>query len=140
MEYNLTYLILRGSIRKVAARLDEDKLEYFRSILLERLKELKEEAERTLSSMTGDRVNLPDPTDRALLESDRNFELRIRDRERQLILKILDALDRIDKGTFGICESCGELIEEERLEARPVTTMCVKCKERQEREEKLRGG
>ena len=82
-------------------------------------------------------TNFPDPTDRASLESDRNFELRIRDRERKLILKIREAIERLDEGEFGICESCGEDISEARLKARPVTTLCIDCKTEQERQEKI---
>jgi DnaK suppressor protein len=77
------------------------------------------------------------------LESDRNFLLRIKDRERKLIMKVKEALDRIDDGTFGICESCGRPISEKRLMARPVTTLCIECKtetEDQERIERQRGG
>jgi len=81
----------------------------------------------------------PDPVDRASLESDRNFLLRIRDRERKLIGKIEKALERVENGTFGICERCGEDISEERLNARPVTTFCIECKAEQENQEKLRG-
>jgi DnaK suppressor protein len=66
--------------------------------------------------------------DRASLEADRNFLLRVRDRERKLIQKIDEALKRIGDGTFGICEVCGEEISEERLRARPVTTLCLNCK------------
>ena len=119
--------------------LDEEKKEKFRKILEERLNRLLEEANKTVSEMAEDVQNYPDPTDRAVLESDRNFELRIRDRERKLIKKIKDALQRLEDGTFGICEECGGEISEERLMARPVTTFCIKCKERQEKEEKLRG-
>jgi DnaK suppressor protein len=89
--------------------------------------------------MTAHDDNLPDPTDRAALESDRNFMLRIRDRERKLIVKIKEAIERIDSGTYGICEMCGEEISEARLKARPVTTLCIECKRKQETEEKLRG-
>jgi DnaK suppressor protein len=76
------------------------------------------------------------------LESDRNFLLRIKDRERKLIMKVKEALDRIDNGTFGVCESCGRPISEKRLMARPVTTQCIDCKteeEKKERSERLRG-
>jgi DnaK suppressor protein len=69
----------------------------------------------------------------------KKFHLRIRDRERKLISKIKEALDRLDQGTFGICEECGEDISEERLKARPVTTLCINCKKRQENEERLKG-
>jgi DnaK suppressor protein len=87
--------------------------------------------------MTDEKTNFPDPTDRAALESDRNFELRIRDRERKLIMKIREALARIDAGEFGICESCQEDISDARLRARPVTTLCIECKTEQERQEKI---
>ncbi|MCD6152493.1 MAG: RNA polymerase-binding protein DksA [Syntrophobacterales bacterium] len=116
-----------------------DQLEYFRNLLTQRIDQLLDDAGKTVSEMTDDRVNLPDITDRASLESDRNFELRIRDRERKLIKKLKDALSRIDDGTFGICEICGGKISQKRLMARPVTTLCINCKEKQERFEKQRG-
>lgn len=116
--------------------MDREKLEYFRSILNEEMRSLLEDAGKTVSEMTVDSTNFPDPNDRATQESDRNFELRIRDRERKLINKIKDALDRIDDGSFGTCELCGEDISEARLKARPVTTLCIDCKMEQERKEK----
>ncbi|WP_243375041.1 RNA polymerase-binding protein DksA [Geotalea sp. SG265] len=118
--------------------MDFEKLEYFRNILLEEMRLLREEAGRTVSEMTSDTTNFPDPNDRATQESDRNFELRIRDRERKLINKIKEALQRIEDGTFGICEVCEEAISEARLKARPVTTLCIDCKMDQEQKEKLR--
>lgn len=117
--------------------MEKEQLEYFRSILNEEMRSLLEEAGKTVSEMTVDSTNFPDPNDRATQESDRNFELRIRDRERKLINKIKDALDRIDDGTFGTCEVCGEDISEGRLKARPVTTLCIDCKMDQERKEKI---
>jgi len=117
----------------------KQKLEYFKSLLDKTMVNLLDEANRTVNDMTAHNGNLPDPTDRASLESDRNFTLRIRDRERKLIGKIKEALERIDSGTYGICESCGEDISEARLKARPVTTLCIECKTKQEQEEKLRG-
>ena len=115
------------------------KLEAFRKLLNERLDELLSEANRTVSGMTSQNDNLPDPADRATLESDRNFTLRIRDRERKLIGKIKEALERIDTKTYGLCEECGEDISEPRLKARPVTTLCIDCKKRQENDEKVKG-
>lgn len=70
----------------------------------------------------------PDPGDRALIETVRGQELRLRDRDRKLITKIQDALDRIASGTFGLCETCGAKIPPARLKARPVTTLCLECK------------
>ena len=82
---------------------------------------------------------VPDPADRATAESDRAFTLRIRDRERRLIRKIQAALTRIDDGTYGICEDCGDDISVPRLKARPVTRLCINCKAKQEEDEHLRG-
>ncbi len=117
--------------------MEKEKLEEFRQLLQSQLDELLREAGKTVSEMTDEKTNFPDPTDRASLESDRNFELRIRDRERKLIMKIREALERIDEGEFGICESCEEEIGEARLRARPVTTLCIECKTEQERQEKI---
>lgn len=119
--------------------LRKKQLKYFKDLLNERLDDLLIEANRTVSGMSDLKENMPDPADRATLESDRNFTLRIRDRERKLIGKIKDALERIENGTYGICESCEEEISDERLKARPVTTLCIECKKRQESEEKIKG-
>ena len=112
----------------------KERLAYFRELLNERLQTLLNEVEKTVTGMTIENT-FPDPTDRANLETDRNFELRIRDRERKLILKIKEALARIEEGTFGICEECGAEISEERLKVRPVTTLCIDCKTKAEAEE-----
>lgn len=117
--------------------MNTEKLEYFRGVLQDEMRGLLEEAGKTVSEMTADTTNFPDPNDRATQESDRNFELRIRDRERRLLNKISEALERIDDGSFGVCELCGEEISEGRLKARPVTTLCIDCKIEEERKEKL---
>lgn len=119
--------------------MDPEKINFFKELLEQKKTELLSEAEKTLSGMTDSPDNFPDPADRATLESDRNFELRIRDRERRLLQKIRSAIERIENGTFGICDSCGEYISEERLRARPVTTLCLECKKREESAEKARG-
>jgi DnaK suppressor protein len=119
--------------------MEPEKIEFFRTLLQKQMDELLKEADRTVVGMTDSKENFPDPTDRAALESDRNFLLRIRDRERKLISKIKEALLRLDDDTYGICEACGEDISFERLEARPVTTLCVECKKRQEANERARG-
>ena len=112
-------------------------LKVIKKLLEEQLQELLEDADKTASEMADEKTNFPDPTDRASLESDRNFELRIRDRERKLIGKIREALERIEDGEYGYCESCEEEIGLARLKARPVTTMCIDCKTEQERQEKI---
>jgi len=119
--------------------LTKKKRDYFKEFLTQRLNSLLNEANRTVSGMTDQRESFPDPTDRATMESERNFTLRIRDRERRLIGKIKEALERLEDGTFGICEECGEDISGERLKARPVTTLCIDCKKKQEVDEKTRG-
>ncbi len=119
--------------------MNKKKLEYFRGILQDQLDGLIDEAFKTVNGMTNSKDNFPDPTDRAALETDRNFLLRIRDRERKLIEKIKKALEKIDTGDFGICDVCGKKIGEERLMARPVTTLCIDCKKKQEDREKAKG-
>jgi DnaK suppressor protein len=83
-------------------------------------------------------MNSPDLGDQASAETDRNFMLRLRGREQRLLKKIDEAIDRIENNIFGICEDCGEEVDIKRLEARPVTTMCIDCKTLQEEEEKFR--
>ena len=117
-----------------------EKVEFFRQMMTLKINELLDEAEKTVSEMTSSvKENYPDPNDRASLESDRNFELRIRDRERKLILKMREAIQRMDDGVFGICDVCAGPISEKRLMARPVTTLCIECKMKQEKMEKLKG-
>ena len=120
--------------------LTSGKIEFFRYMLNQKINELLGEAGKTVSEMTSSvKENYPDPNDRASLESDRNFELRIRDRERKLIIKMQEALKRMDDGVFGICDVCNGPISEKRLMARPVTTLCIDCKMKQEKMEKLKG-
>jgi len=116
-----------------------EKIQFFRYMLNQKMSELLGEAEKTVTDMTTGKENFPDPNDRASLESDRNFELRIRERERKLLVKIQEAIKRIDDGIFGKCEVCNGEISEKRLMARPVTTLCIDCKTKQERMEKLKG-
>jgi DnaK suppressor protein len=116
-------------------------LNAFKKLLHERRQELMSEAVGTMHGMgmvEDTRESFPDPTDRASLEGNRNLTLRIRDRERKLITKIVEALGRIDDGTYGVCEECGGAIGVERLKARPVTTLCIQCKSEQEAAERRR--
>lgn len=100
--------------------------------------DLLSEAEQTLSAkITTEKESYPDPTDQAVAELDSSFTLRLRGREQKLLKKIDEALARIEGGTYGICESCGNQINIKRLEARPVTTLCIDCKTMQEEEEKI---
>lgn len=110
----------------------------FKKMLDEQLQTLLKEASDTIEGLTTttEQEPLPDITDQASQEIDQNFLLRIRQRERGLILKIREALRRIERGEFGICESCGGKISVARLKARPVTTLCIDCKKEAEEKEK----
>ena len=115
-------------------------LEFFTELLQQQKSELLREGDRAADVMTeAEKENFPDPTDRAALEFNRNFMLRIKDRERKLVMKIDEALKRIEDGEYGICEECEEPIGVERLKARPVTTLCIDCKSAQEAAEKKIG-
>ncbi|MBI3398946.1 MAG: RNA polymerase-binding protein DksA [Deltaproteobacteria bacterium] len=119
--------------------MEKQRLEFFRNLLNARLGELLAEAGKTVTVMSSSKEEtFPDPTDRASHETERNFLLRVKDRERKLIAKVREALKKIDNGAYGICEICGEEISDKRLEVRPVTTFCIKCKEEKEAQEKQR--
>jgi DnaK suppressor protein len=110
---------------------------FFHRLLEERKRDILSEAERTVDTMNcRPEESFADPADRASLESDRNFLLRMRDRERKLLSKINEAFSRIGDGSYGKCEDCGGEIGFERLKARPVTTLCIRCKSAQEARER----
>lgn len=111
-------------------------LEYFRRKLIKWREDLQKETAETLHHMQEESLNEPDVNDRASTETDRSIELRTRDRERKLILKINQALERIDDGTYGYCEETGVPIGVARLDARPIATLCLEAQELHERLEK----
>jgi DnaK suppressor protein len=117
----------------------EKDLKFFKDLLTRWLDELLLHAGSTVDGLRESDEALPDPLDRAVFDSERNFTLRIRGRESMLIRKIRESLDDIQEGVYGICESCGEDISVERLKARPVTRHCIRCKTRIEAMEKLTG-
>lgn len=125
--------------RKGEQYMSRDQLDHFRGILSNWKRDLMEEVDRTMSHMKDEAANPPDPNDRATLESEFALELRTRDRERKLIRKIEEALNRIDDGSYGYCIETGEPIGVKRLEARPVATLCIEAQERRERREKQYG-
>lgn len=110
-------------------------LQKFKKILENQLDVLQKDFQKDLHA-----INAPllaaDVNDQATLESERSFELRIKDRERKLIGKVREALKKIDDGEYGICDSCSEPIGTKRLLARPVTNLCINCKAEMEAEEK----
>lgn len=113
--------------------------EYFRRKLLAWKKELLNESNETIHHLQQSSVSEPDLADRASLETDRALELRTRDRERKLIKKIDEGLERLDSHDYGYCEACGVEIGIRRLEARPTATLCIDCKTLDEIREKQRG-
>ncbi len=115
-------------------------LKRFREILLTRKKDILRNAQRTLSEdMTLESDDLPDEMDLASSEYLQSFTFRLRGREKVFLQKIDHALERIEDGTFGLCEQCGEPISPKRLEARLETTLCIRCKEDQEKLDKSFG-
>ncbi len=125
--------------RRPETVMKDNELKKLRQQLEEMKKDIYADVEETLSEMNAQSGNIPDPNDRATVESDRSFELRLRGRERKLLEKIDEALARIKSGTYGICQECGEKISIKRLEARPVAELCIECKTLQEKQEKEQG-
>lgn len=111
-------------------------LAHFRQMLDALKAELAGDIERTVHTMQDEATVFADPNDRASQESDIALELRNRDRERKLIKKVEESIARIENGEYGYCESCGVEIGLKRLEARPTATLCIDCKELEERKEK----
>jgi DnaK suppressor protein len=108
--------------------MSEGQIAHFRRILQNWKSELMQEVDRTVHHMKDEAANFPDPNDRATQESEFSLELRARDRERKLIKKIEEALERLERGEYGYCETCGVEIGLRRLEARPTATQCIDCK------------
>jgi DnaK suppressor protein len=117
--------------------MNKAQLKKFQQLLEEKRQDILLRAKQTLSQdMTLDQDDLPDEMDLASSEYLQSFTFRLRGREKVFLDKIQKALDRIDEGTFGTCDDCGEPISVKRLEARPETTLCIRCKEDQERVER----
>jgi DnaK suppressor protein len=121
---------------KAKINLREKKIREIRKRLVAQKKALLAGALEALNELPGQTV-FADLGDQATAEIDRNFMLRLKGRERKLLKKIEEAIERMEQGVFGICDKCGLEINIKRLEARPVTTMCIECKTLQEEEEKL---
>ena len=121
--------------------IDKENLKKIKNDLLVQKSQILKEGGKTFEdgSLAQDIDDVSDFADLSSAETDRNFLLRLRDRDRKLLTKIDDALQRIDEEDFGICISCGKEINIKRLMARPVVTLCIDCKSRQEQEEKKLG-
>jgi DnaK suppressor protein len=119
--------------------MNKQQTEYFKVILQQRLEDLLSQAKSVVSELVSQNGQEIEYLDRASEYANQAMKLRIRTRESRLIKKIMGALERLESDTYGICESCGEDISIKRLEARPVTTKCIACKEMEERDERLTG-
>lgn len=118
--------------------MDAQLIAKYRKLLLEEKQRIMNNSKNALKNeLALSPDDLPDETDLAASEINQNLVFKLRDRERQLLSKIDEALSRMDDGTFGTCEDCEEPIEPRRLEARPMSTMCIACKEKQEHKEKI---
>ena len=127
-------------MRDKEPQMSKAQLKKFKDMLEAKRQEIIKRAQQTLDEdMTLDANDLPDEMDLASSEYLQSFTFRLRGREKSLLSKLDLALKKIDDGTFGICEICEEPIGKKRLEARPETTLCIKCKEDQEREERTMG-
>ncbi|WP_374246096.1 RNA polymerase-binding protein DksA [Zoogloea sp.] len=113
-------------------------LEFFRERLSKMREELLENAASTGANLRENEL-VADPADRATVEEEHALELRVRDRERKLIKKIEEALERIAEGEYGWCEETGDPIGIGRLLARPTATLSIDAQERRERTQKLYG-
>lgn len=110
-----------------------------RQILEGQLHELLSKADSKVAGLVASSIASPDEVETSALDYLRSLSLRISDRESKLIQKIQQALNRIDDEDFGICDLCGKEIAMARLRARPVTTLCIACKTKQESFEKASG-
>ena len=131
-------ILTRIAISNVG-QMEHKDLDYFKELLTRWLDELLSQAGNTVIGLRDSDDNLADPLDRAVLDINRSYMLRMRDRESILIKKIRRSLEDIEDGLYGICEDCGQDISIARLNARPVARRCIKCKTRQEEIEKLIG-
>ncbi|MDH5510263.1 MAG: RNA polymerase-binding protein DksA [Nitrospinota bacterium] len=121
-------------------KLSEDNYQHFKQALMEQRSALLKEAGKTVEEgLNVEYEDMADSIDRSSVETERNFTLRLRDRERKLVKKIDEALARLENGSFGICEECENSIGINRLKARPIATLCIECKEEQEKQEKQSG-
>jgi DnaK suppressor protein len=118
--------------------LEPDRIDFFRKLLADRRNAVLKEAGVQLGVLIEERETPPDAIDQASVESDREFSLRLQDRERRMLHKIEEAIARVETGSYGLCEACGVDIDERRLMARPVATHCIDCKTEQEQLESRR--
>jgi DnaK suppressor protein len=117
--------------------MNEPQREYFRRKLIRWKEDILRESRETIQNLQSETIQNADLADRAATESERQLELRTRDRQRKLIAKIDSALRRLEDGSYGFCEETGEPISLKRLDARPIATLSIEAQERHERRERV---
>ncbi|VTU14039.1 DnaK suppressor protein [Variovorax sp. SRS16] len=119
--------------------MNEKQMAFFRLKLQELKRGILENAGETTEHLREDTVVVPDPADRATIEEEHALELRTRDRERKLLKKIEQSIQRIDAGDYGYCDETGEPIGVGRLLARPTATLSLEAQQRRELKQKMFG-
>ena len=117
------------------------KMKRYKSMLHHRIEEILKANGKPLFPAENLNGLLPDLYDLASFESERLSEYALKDRERKSVLELIEAMKRIEEGTYGICEDCGKPISEKRLQVAPAATLCIECKAEEEkrlRTEKIR--
>ena len=117
--------------------MNERQREYFRRKLATWKEDILRDARETILNLQSEPTPNADLADRATTESERQLELRTRDRQRKLIAKIDSGLRRLEDGSYGFCEETGEPISLKRLDARPIATLSIEAQERHERRERV---
>jgi len=110
----------------------QKRIQFIRSTLIQKMEELRSNADNTLSKMKDAEGNFADPFDQAAIDSNKFVELAFRDRERELMLDVKETILRIDRGLFGICDHCGRMIHEKRLSVEPMSRLCTECQAEEE--------
>ena len=133
-------LLTEAEILKMSDKdyMNEAQLAFFRDRLVKMRDDILKNADQTTEHLR-ETVIVPDPADRATIEEEHALELRTRDRERKLLKKIEQSIDRIDSGDYGYCDETGEPIGVPRLLARPTATLTLEAQERREKRQKLLG-
>jgi len=116
--------------------LTSEQINELKKRLLKRKEEILADIQKRLELVHNNSIDIGDIGDLSVEEIEKQFAIRIADREAKLLKKIEEALRRIEDGTYGICEVCGKPIGYERLKLRPVATLCIECKRKQEEMEK----
>ena len=119
--------------------MNEQQIDFFRARLQAQKDDLLSNAGETTEHLREDTTIVPDPADRATIEEEHALELRTRDRERKLLKKISQALNRLDTGEYGFCDETGEPIGLPRLLARPTATLSLEAQQRRELKQKMFG-